>query len=567
MMLEYTGSKYKYSGKDYDSFWDALVDMMYDATWNHKKPEFKSINFAQLHKSEKEQYLLIRAMFEWDIVAVLESDDYKSYFKKTHKEIRNGKELLRMNPLWGKRHTMPATYPGNYAMQSAMLPMIDKVFGAWSGSVQCTNGKYPFKKVLSYIADKILFNPETSPFDEVMTIYETLESNKATKSLGDYIRNEDLPKARILAMQVANAELPEQDFISIGSLRKARYACKTKDLWGDSSYMEAMLALPPSMVSDDYYTWLKHAGDASGKDLGLDVERKHEDFQIGNRGLELDGYRQPEEPARKSDSVVARPVVEKTSMPVKEEIQKHSVAAEPVRKVLHEEVSKVLGFTVDGQFCTTIPTVLQQAVMSGDMDFKTTMQLRDWYAKMSRKTVEEKLADVPVLSAVVDEVCSRLPDALRSEIDAANEVSGELLDRVISWWEKETNPPIRDLKEWVESVLGIDVSDDLLGYIPEYCHFDEGNLRSWYERRLQPDDDFGPMYEAALRYCQLHDLDFVVCYRKLAETFPNQEAVYRALPIYVRSLKEAVTVEYMTDYLYALYDVYGSTRIEYKGGV
>lgn len=567
MMLEYTGSGYKYSGRDYESFWDALVAMMYDATWNLKMPSFKNISVAKLHKSEKEQYLLIRAMFEWDIVAVLESDDYKSYFKKTHKEIPNGKELLKMNPLWGKRHTMPATYPGNYVMQSAMLPMIDSIYDKWKGSVQCTNGKYPFKKVLSYITDKVLFNPETTPFDEVMTIYETLDGNKATKSLCDYICNEDLPKARILAMQVANDELPEQDFISIGSLRKARYLCKTKDLWGDSSYMETMLSLPKSMQSDDYYVWLEHAGDVAGKDLGLSTKREHADFKMSKRGLDLQEYRQQDESQRKPDNDVRQSYVEKTLASVKEEAQGHPVVVESTKKVLHEEVSKILGFTVEEQFCKTLPTVLQQSVMSGNVDFKVTMQLRDWYAKMSRKTVKEKLAEVPVLSAIADEVCDRLPDDLNNEIDAADSISGALLDKVLSWWEKETNPPITDLKEWAESVLGIDVSDDLLEYIPEYCRFDEENLKSWYERRLRPEDDFGPMYEAALRYCQLHDLDFVVCYRRLEETLSNQEAIYRALPIYVRSLKETVTVEYMTDYLYALYDVYGSTRIEYKGGV
>lgn len=272
-MLSYANGKYTYGGKDYTDFTSALVDMCWDATWRKQVPKFGNIPVDNLHKHEFEQYLLLRAMFEWDIEAVLNADDYKSYLKHGGKPIENGKRLLRGNPLWGTRQNMPMTYKGNLSMQHCMLPAMEKITSSLIGYVQCARRKYKGDIVLSLLADRILFNRDTTPFDEVMWIFETLESDKRTRGLCDFVRNEDLHKAKILALQVDIGDLNEmENSITVGDLRKARYSCKTKDAWGDSSYMETMLNLPPSMHSEDYYAWVENAGNAVGKDIRLHAE-------------------------------------------------------------------------------------------------------------------------------------------------------------------------------------------------------------------------------------------------------------------------------------------------------
>lgn len=272
-MLTYANGKYTYGRKDYDDFTSALVNMCWDATWRKHIPEFGDIPVDNLNKQEFEQYLLLRAMFEWDIEAVLNADDYKSYLKHGGKPIENGKRLLKGNPLWGMRQNMPMTYKGNLSMQHCMLPAMEKITNSLTGYVQCARRKYKGDIVLSLLADRILFNPDTTPFDEVMWIFETLESDKRTKGLCDFVRNEDLHKAKILALQVDIGDLNEmENSITVGDLRKARYFCKTKDAWGDSSYMETMLNLPPSMHSEDYYAWVENAGRAVGKDIHLRAE-------------------------------------------------------------------------------------------------------------------------------------------------------------------------------------------------------------------------------------------------------------------------------------------------------
>lgn len=78
----------------------------------------------------------------------------------------------------------------------------------------------------------------------------TLGNDKRTSDLDKHALHEDFPKLKILAAQldVGDITVPDDAFISIGDVRASRYACKAKDeIYGDSSYVNDMLALPPSM--------------------------------------------------------------------------------------------------------------------------------------------------------------------------------------------------------------------------------------------------------------------------------------------------------------------------------
>lgn len=532
-MLKFNGSSYEYGGREYDNFYDALVEMLYDATWKNKQPKFDGINPGLLDRDMRHMYFLLLAMFDLDIVAAIESPDYKSYAKVTGTEVPYGEELFRDNPLWSMKCTMPATYRGNYSIQSSMLPMINEVYGKYNRSVQCANGKFQFKQVISLIADKILFNPETTPFEEVMDIYVAISSNDTVKSLCEYIRNEDLPKARILAMQISEDDLLENEFVSIGDLRKARYNCKTKQLWGDSSYMETMLSLPPSMQADDYFTWLNNAGHAAGKDLGLDEKISHREVKMGDYGLDLQSYER--------DIVDKVPAVEQEKEP--ERITPAMVQEEEVRPTRTEsipeeidveyEVEKLLGFSIDKALFGWLTPDLEMSIKEGASTDTLVNKVRLWYADVSSPKYRglKRLAeyvDMPNLEPVWDS----MPDDYVKQQFAGVLEPADLSEEFYRWYNRTYRK--EDRRAMATRVLGKKVADLLFDVIPEDSFKDDYTLEMWYENYSPPSEDYGPLREQAELYCRLNGLEFLSTYSGLREKGYSGERLYRALPLYIK---------------------------------
>lgn len=278
---------YSYCGKVYPSFREALVVMLNAVTFKQELYGFKNIDIRALSPEDAKVYFALEAVHFSNIDALLISQDYNQYKKITRETIENGSIMFKYNPFYVKKLNIPFTYKSNHVMQRALCKDLDVVYDKkYSGVFRIGKKNYDYKVVISWLLDSILFNPKTTPFVEGIKVMLALDTNKRTAGLSDYLHCEDMPRARILAMQAECGDLDGDDSpILLNNLRRCDYPCKTLTLWGNEDYASVMLNLPESMMSSDYITWLDNAGKAERKDLGL-VRKEKSSISYDKQALE-----------------------------------------------------------------------------------------------------------------------------------------------------------------------------------------------------------------------------------------------------------------------------------------
>jgi len=275
-----TNSGYTYNEQSFSTFTEGVVCMLHDFTFSGVEYGFKDIKIKKLSTQEAHIYFVLRAIQEMDLSVLLTAKDYHQYKKFTNESIENGTELFKYNPFYVSKMDIPSGYECNKVMQMALCPTLSGVYNKrYAGRFKFGKRVYDYTVMISWMLDKILFKPATTPFKEGLDIMLTLDKHPRTNGLSDYLHNEDIKKARILAMQAKAGDLDVgEDKILLNDLRKSSYTCKSKELWGSGEYVSILLNLPQSKISDDYYTWLNNAAKAFGRDLGLDTKEASEDY-------------------------------------------------------------------------------------------------------------------------------------------------------------------------------------------------------------------------------------------------------------------------------------------------
>lgn len=270
-MFEVKDGGYTWNGKHYEKFRDVMRAMGDDICEGNASVEFGDLTGLQLQGKALSQFLLFYAVAQLDVPALIQSVNADQYRKWTR--MQGPVWIRRNNPLFARNFTIPMGYESNRTMHCAIWPALDSVYNRDTGFILTKKGKFRYETVLSFICDVTLFSGNDSPFKKALDVFVMLGNDKRTSDLDKHAMHEDFTKLKILAAQldVGDITVPDDAFISIGDVRASRYACKAKDeIYGDSSYVNDMLALPPSMQGGGFYTWLSSAAEARGKRINLE---------------------------------------------------------------------------------------------------------------------------------------------------------------------------------------------------------------------------------------------------------------------------------------------------------
>lgn len=274
-MFEVKDGRYAWNGKYYEKFRDVMHAIGDDISEGNATLEFGDLTGLQLQGKALSQFLLFYAVVKLDVPALIQSVNADQYRKWTR--MQGPAWIRRNNPLFARNFIIPMGYESNRTMHCAIWPALDSVYNRDTGFVLTKKGKYRYETVLSFICDVTLFSGNDSPFKTALDVFVTLGNDKRTFDLDKHALHEDLLKLKILAAQLEAGDITVAGdaFISIGDVRASRYACKAKDeIYGDSSYVNDMLSLPPALRGGDFYTWLSYAAEAKGKHVLIDASPK-----------------------------------------------------------------------------------------------------------------------------------------------------------------------------------------------------------------------------------------------------------------------------------------------------
>lgn len=271
-MFQIKDCRYEWNSKFYDKFDDAFSAMCASMCKDNTSVEFGDLSGLCLRGRALAQFTLVYAIYHMDILALIRSADSAQYEKLTHTQVPTW--LGKHNPLSARNYTIPIHYTSNRNMQCIIWPALEEAYNKCVGFISTKRGKFPDETVLSYICDITLFSGDT-PIKEALNVFTVLGQDSRTSDLEKHATHADYHKLKVLAAQLGAGDItvPDNDFISIGDVRASRYACRTKDeIYGNSRYVDDMLLLPPSMQSEDYYTWLLNAAEATGREIRMPVE-------------------------------------------------------------------------------------------------------------------------------------------------------------------------------------------------------------------------------------------------------------------------------------------------------
>lgn len=279
-MFQIKDCQYEWNSKLYDKFTDAFTAMCVSMCKDSTLVEFGDLSGLRLRGRALAQFTLVYAVYHMDILALIQSANSAQYEKLTHTPAPAW--LGKNNPLYARNFTIPIHYTSNRSMQCIIWPALEEVYNKCARFIVTKRGKFPDETALSYICDVTLFSGDT-PLKEALNVFVVLGKDSRTSDLEKHATHADYRKLKVLAAQLEAGDItvPDTDFISIGDVRTSRYACRTKDeIYGSSQYVDDMLLLPPSMQSEDYYTWLLNAAEATGREINMPVEVAKETEQV-----------------------------------------------------------------------------------------------------------------------------------------------------------------------------------------------------------------------------------------------------------------------------------------------
>lgn len=258
-MLKYIDDQWYWNGDTYKTFKEAMSDMCQEITWNNITPEFGEIDFSKLTKPEARQVLLLYAIYNMSIPDLIQSKNLEQYNRLTKSHSTCFAEVIKNNPLFAEKFTIPMYYRINKSVHCSILPALKDIYSSYPHRVKSLRGKYSFDKVISFILDSVLFNYKTSPFKSVLDIFIELEAHKESEGLSERIKNEDLFRALVLTEQLKAGDVTTDEFITVGDLRRGSYPCKTKDKLGDIDYIETLSITPKALWRSGYDSWISVA--------------------------------------------------------------------------------------------------------------------------------------------------------------------------------------------------------------------------------------------------------------------------------------------------------------------
>lgn len=273
-MLEYRNGKYIWETTQFMTFKLVLKRVCEDVLRYDTTPKFGDMGRARMSTPELQQYLLLYAVYNLDVLALLQSSNAEAYKRMTGStDPVLVKYIKSANPLYTKTMHMPLGYESNRAMQCTLLPRLEKVYNTTPCTIHFKKGKYPHVVAFSYVCDMVLFNQRTSPYSNDLDMFQVLGNDSRTAGLDLHVSHGDYNRLRVLAAQLRAGDItvPMDSFISIGDLRKGRYSYASHEKFPDVDCIQLMIDCPPSMHSDKYEEWFATAMEVGGYEFHKDI--------------------------------------------------------------------------------------------------------------------------------------------------------------------------------------------------------------------------------------------------------------------------------------------------------
>lgn len=224
---------------------------------------------------ESRDVLLMYSIFkEKDMESVLLSKSYGEYASRSRDKDPKMKELMSNANISIFKTKLPFNYESNKALHLMLLPQLDKVYEQYKRNLRQAKGVVPYEKALSFVLDKYIFNLTKPYFQNELNKLAILETNKATSSVMNYCKREQLERLFILAEEVKRDLIPEDQDILLSDLTRGRYKSKIREYAGDIDYPGLMISCPDSVKEMDFEMWLEMALRTAGIEIKLDREEK-----------------------------------------------------------------------------------------------------------------------------------------------------------------------------------------------------------------------------------------------------------------------------------------------------
>lgn len=241
-----------------------FIEQCNKITMENITPDFSSWDLFKEDALTRKQMKLLYAIYNLDVQALVTSYDFKEYKRQTPAKPEQ-QVWIGNNEFNAKRYTVPAGYEPNKAMQTAILPKLQSIYNSTAKTVKVKNGKFSFDKVFSFICDKVLFNSD-SPFTTGMDIMRELSKSEDFEGVVEYMNNETIPQAQIIASMLKSGKLISTGVKLLGDVKHLRVDYEGKDLLPVGTDLARLLySLPESLITpDDFNSWFDSALAAVG---------------------------------------------------------------------------------------------------------------------------------------------------------------------------------------------------------------------------------------------------------------------------------------------------------------
>lgn len=283
-------------------------------TMENITPDFSSWDLSKEDAQTRKQMKLIYAIYNLDMQALVTSYDFKEYKKQTPAKPEQ-QQWIGNNEFNAKHYVIPMGYEPNIAMQSAILPRLKEIYNSTAKMVKAKNGKFSFDKIFSLICDKVLFNSD-SPFTAGMDIMRELSKSEDFEQDIDYMSNDVIPQAQIIASMLKAGKLISTGAKLLGDIKHLRVDYVGKDLLPVGTDLAKLLySLPKSLITpDDFDSWFDSALAA----VGVSVK---------------DGYKKTYQTAEKVSKVAEKASIALEGVQEAKEVGKAKAAVHAVEKL------------------------------------------------------------------------------------------------------------------------------------------------------------------------------------------------------------------------------------------
>lgn len=576
-MLEFKNGKYFWDGVGHDSFKDALRCMCNEITNEGITPKFGDLSGCRLGHKELQQYVLLYAIYNMDVSALMQCANAEQYRRATGKTDSRVLPLLKQsNPIYMKTMTLPMGYASNKAMQCVLLPQLSRTYQLESRSIPLKRGKFPYETVLSYLCDTVLFNPHNSPFTEGLRVFTVLGKDSRTNDLDNHVSREDYGKLKVLCaqLQAGDVTTPLDEFITIGDVRKGRYSYASKDWLPEENCIEMLLECPPALQSDNYLTWWSSAAAARGhsQEVIKSVCSIHESFVDDTPVLTHPSDRSPMAPNdEKLPPIETKVMASVDDIPV----TVHPVDRTPSVKEEEEDLPPIESKTI---YSVKDPQSPPEDKLLEALRFVDISAL-SFTATPQPKAVAETLEDILPMSEGIHFTPDKLTtndsgpkvvtvsnERLMDELKAADVIPDK---PAIAGKPDSSAPKVVTVskEKLMDELKAADATEDNK-YIQRYAGAVMPKTGAFGECLLKedvpaPTESDRQMALVAQVYCSINDVPYGHALAGLkALGVTEWEDINRALPVFLRRNGHSVDVSVLTEYSRSLDKYYGGFELK-----